>query len=202
MKILFWMGWALSRALFSIGGGLRVFGRENIPSDGGFLLATNHMSYLDPPLVGSSINREVYFFAKRELFHNPLFGRILIRVNAIPVRRGAVDRQALKDSIDIIKKGYGLTFFPEGTRSKTDKLLPPKPGLGLIATHAQCPIVPGAIVGSNHFRSCLVRRNRIIVRFGEPFSADWVNSFDRSKESYMKISEAVMARIAELRENL
>ncbi|MEA2031334.1 MAG: lysophospholipid acyltransferase family protein [candidate division Zixibacteria bacterium] len=202
MKILYWTGWALSRALFKTGGGLRIFGQDNIPKTGGFLLASNHISYFDPPLIGSCTSREVYFFGKRELFRNPLFGQILVRVNTLPVKRGVVDRQAIKTSIDIIRKGYGLTFFPEGTRSKTGKLLPPRPGLGLIATQAQCPIVPSVIVGSNQFRSCMVRKNRIIVRFGEPFPADWVKSFNHTKESYREISQAVMARIAELRDSL
>ncbi|MBU8934649.1 MAG: 1-acyl-sn-glycerol-3-phosphate acyltransferase [candidate division Zixibacteria bacterium] len=200
MKILFWAGWALSRVLFTVGGGLRIEGQEHIPRDGGFLLATNHISYYDPPLVGSCVPREVYFFAKQELFRNPLVKRLLLRVNALPVNRGAVDRQSLKASIDVIKAGYGLTFFPEGTRSRTGDLLSPKPGLGLIATRAQCPIVPTAIIGSDDFRSCLTRKRRIVVRFGEPFSSEWVASFGRGKGAYLEIAQAVMGRIGKLRD--
>lgn len=202
MNLYFWAGWTLSRVLFTVGGGLRILGQENIPKTGGFLLATNHISYYDPPLVGSCVPREVFFFAKQELFRNPIARFILLHVNSLPVNRGAVDRQSLKASIDVIKAGYGLTFFPEGTRSKTGDLLPPKPGLGLIATRAQCPIVPGAIVGSDDIGSCIKRKKRIKIRFGEPLTADWVKSFDRSKGSYMEIAETVMSRIADLKAGL
>ncbi len=198
MHILYATGWFLARSFATIAGRIQIFGREHIPRIGGFILATNHISYFDPPVVGSCINRPLYFFAKAELFKNPFFAGILHRVNALPVKRGVVDRKALSLAINTIKNGHGLTMFPEGTRSKNGQLLPPKPGLGLIASRAQCPIVPGYVHGTNTVKKCLTFRDRMFVVFGEPVTAEWVGSIAKEKEGYMEISRAVMSRIAEL----
>jgi len=202
MKIIYPIGWFLSRSTAEILGGLKIYGRENVPKTGGFILAPNHISYYDPPFVGCCINRPIHFFAKYELFKNSFFGAILRRVNALPVKRGVVDRQALKMAIEVIKQGSGLTMFPEGTRSKTDKLLKPKPGLGLIARHAECPIVPAFILNTNKLKSCFFRKNRVHISFGKPLSANWVKSFEKKKEDYLAISNTVLEKISELRDNL
>jgi 1-acyl-sn-glycerol-3-phosphate acyltransferase len=201
MKILYPIGWFLSRSTAEIIGGLKIYGRENVPKTGGFILAPNHISYYDPPFVGSCLSRPIYFFAKYELFKNRIFGFILRRLNALPVKRGVVDRQALKMAIEVIKQGSGLTMFPEGTRSKTDQFLEPKAGLGLIARHAECPIVPAYISNSNRLKSCIFRKNRVHIAFGKPLSANWVKSFEKNKEDYLAISNAVLDQIKELRDN-
>jgi len=198
MHILYWTGRALTRVLSRTLFGWQVTGREHVPPTGGFILAGNHISYYDPNLLGSSISREVYFFGKEELFSIPVVGWAIRRTNAMPVKRGAVDRAALKMAIGTIQKGHGLTIFPEGTRSKTGDFLEPRAGVGLIASHAKCPIVPVYIHGSNRLKECFGRRGQLSVTIGEPFSADWVASFGDNKEGYLDISRAVMARIAEL----
>ncbi len=202
MKIIYPIGWFLSRSIAEIFGGLKIYGRENVPETGGFILAPNHISYYDPPFVGSCINRPIHYFAKYELFKNKLFAIILRKVNALPVKRGTIDRQALKMAIDIIKQGSGLTMFPEGTRSKTDKFLKPKAGLGLIARNAGCPIVPAYICNTNNLKSCIFRKNRVHISFGKPLSANWVMSFGENKEDYLAISTAVLEQISELKDNL
>ncbi len=202
MKIIYPIVWFFSRSIAEILGGLKIYGRENIPKTGGFILAPNHISYYDPPFVGSCVNRPIHFFAKYELFKNRLFASILRRINSIPVKRGTIDRQALKIAIEVIKQGSGLTVFPEGTRSKTDKLLKAKPGLGLIARQAECPIVPAYIINSNRLKSCLFRKNRVCISFGKPLSANWVKSFGENKEGYMAISNTVLEKIKELKDNL
>ncbi len=199
MKILYYLGWSVTRIISKLVFRIRVSGQEHFPESGGFILATNHISYYDPLLVGSWAPRQVYFFAKQELFKNKIFGWIIRQTNALPVKRGAVDRQALQMSLDVIASGYGLTIFPEGTRSKTDGFLDPKPGVGLLAVKAGCMIVPGYVHGSNKLKDCFWGRDRMAIKYGEPFSAGWVMSFSEKDDGYQQIAAAVMVRIAALK---
>jgi len=199
MKIAYYTGWLLTRIVSKLVFRIRISGQEHIPTSGGFILATNHRSNFDPLLVGSWSTRQMYFLAKKELFRNPVFGGLIRRTNALPVNRGAVDRDGLKMCADVVHKGFGLTIFPEGTRSRTTEFLPAKPGIGMIACQAGCPIVPGYVHGSNMLSRCFRGSERMLIRFGEPLSADWVRSFEPKKESYQAIAEAVMQRIASLR---
>jgi 1-acyl-sn-glycerol-3-phosphate acyltransferase len=200
MKILYHTGRTLTRVFSKFVFRIRVSGQGNIPRSGGFILASNHISWYDPPVVGSWAPREFYFFAKRELFKNKLFGNILSRVNALPVKRGAVDRAAIEASLDVMRRGYGLTFFPEGTRSKIDEFLDPKPGIGLLALQARCPIVPCYVHGTNKLKACFWGRDRMRVVYGEPFDERWLDSFPENKGGYQMIANAIMQRIGELRD--
>ena len=200
MKILYYAGWSLTRVISKLIFRVAVTGAEHFPMSGGFILATNHRSYYDPLLVGSWAPREVYFFAKQELFKNKLFANIITRTNALPVRRGSIDRNAIELSLNVIKTGFGLTIFPEGTRSKTDGFLDPKPGVGLLAIQAKCPIVPGYVHASNRLTDCFLGRDRLRISYGEPLSAEWVASFSSGKEGYEAIASAVMERIRQLKE--
>lgn len=202
MKILYYLGWFVTRVISKLIFRIKISGGENFPPSGGFILATNHISYYDPPLVGSWAPRQVYFFAKQELFKNKLFGWIIRQTNALPVKRGAIDRQALELSLDVISRGYGLTIFPEGTRSKTERFLNPKPGVGMLAIKAGCPIVPGYVHGANRLKDCIWGRNKLSITFGEPFSVEWVRSFAGDKDGYQTIAIAVMGRIGELKSHV
>lgn len=200
MKILYWLGWSLTRF---VGGpllGVKINGLEHVPMEGPFILASNHISYFDPPLVGSWIRRELFFFAKKELFDNKILGPIIWRTNARPVRRGAMDRDALKISLKALKDGYGLTVFPEGTRARHGTFLKPKPGIGLIAFQAKCPIVPCYIQGANRPKDCILRRTRVTIDYGPPISREWLESLPAAKETYLKIADEVMNRIAALKD--
>ncbi len=199
LKLLYWTGYSLSRILSYVFFRPKISGREHIPRKGGFILASNHISYYDPPLVGSWQRRELYFFAKKELFENKLFAAAITATNALPVSRGAVDRQALKLAIGVVRQGFGLTLFPEGTRSKTKDFLKPKPGIGIIASRAACPIVPTYIHGSNKLSDCFRRRDRMSITYGEPLSAEWVAAQPSDKAGYYSIAHTVMERITQLR---
>lgn len=201
MKLLYYSGWMLTRIVSKTVFRIRVSGKENVPKTGGFILAANHVSYFDPPLAGSWSPRQMYFFAKKELFNHKLFGEVLRRVNALPVRRGVIDRQALEMAINAIIRGHGLIIFPEGTRSKGDAFLDPKPGVGAIARQSKCPIVPCYVYGTNRLSECLRGQQRLSVTFGEPLSAAWVSSFPEGKDSYIEIAHVVMKRIAQLKQN-
>jgi 1-acyl-sn-glycerol-3-phosphate acyltransferase len=201
-NLLYWtahvVGQSASWALFRP----KITGRENIPRTGGFIMASNHISYYDPPLLGSWQWRELYFFAKKELFLNPIFGKIITICNTLPVSRGTIDRVAISRAVEAIQNGNGLIMFPEGTRSRTKELLKPKPGVGLVAIGAGCPIIPTYLHGANNLKDCLLRRDRLSISWGEPLSADWVKSFAPEKESYRTIAETVMERIAFLKQQV
>ena len=199
MKILFWTGWTFFRIVATIIFRVKIIGAENIPKTGGFILASNHISYYDPPLVGCCIHREVYFFTKRELFRFKPFGWVLLRVNARPVNRAGVDRAAIESAVEILKSGNGLTVFPEGTRSRTKDFLPIKPGIGMIARQAEVAIVPCYIHGANQLWKCFIGRTRLSVSYGAPISAEWVRTQEMTKEGYLAVADEIMGRIRQLK---
>ena len=202
LKLLYRSGWILTRCISKLGFGIKISGGDRVPRTGGFIAASNHISYYDPPLIGSWAPREMCFFAKKELFRNPVMGAIIRATNAIPVGRGTVDRKAMEAAVNVIQSGFGLLVFPEGTRSRTDKFLPPRPGVGMIAVKAGCPIVPVYLHGSNHSSDCFRRRDQLSITFGEPLSAEWVRSFSAEKASYVEIAAAVMDCIAALKKQV
>ena len=200
MKILYYTGWTLWRIVSKLIFRIKVTGQENFPKEGGFLLATNHISYYDPLQAGSWAPRQMYFLAKKELFKNPVFGAIIHRTNALPVSRGQVDREALRLSFEVIKNGDGLLIFPEGTRSKTDDFLEPKLGIGMMAHRAHCPVIPGYIQGTNKLADSFWGRVRMRMDYGEPISAEWIASQPADKQGYAIIVNEIMSRIRLLRD--
>jgi len=201
-KPVYWAGWTFFRALSWLIFHPRILGQENIPNTGGFILASNHISNYDPPIIGCWQKRQLYFFAKQELFRNRLFGALIRAANSIPVKRGTIDRLAVRTAVEVVSRGNGLVVFPEGTRSRTKDFLPPKPGVGMLAKAAHCPIVPTYLYGNNRLKDCLWRRARMTIFYGEPFSAEFVASFSDDKAGYQALAEAVMERIGRLRDHV
>ncbi|MCL6547602.1 MAG: 1-acyl-sn-glycerol-3-phosphate acyltransferase [Alicyclobacillus sp.] len=140
----------------------RVVGAEHIPPEGPCIIASNHIHLYDPPLIGASTDRFVYFMAKAELFRWRPFGRLLSRFGAFPVRRGGNDKTAVRLALSVPAQGGCLIIFPEGHRSRTGELLPGMPGVAFIARRAGCPVIPAAVIGPYRFRGPLT------VRFGRP----------------------------------
>ncbi|WP_144461119.1 lysophospholipid acyltransferase family protein [Siminovitchia fortis] len=126
---------------------IEVRGIENFPKSGGVLLCTNHISNLDPPVVGITCPRPVSFMAKEELFRVPILKSILPNVKAFPVKRGMSDRGALRKGLSLLKEGEVLGLFPEGTRSKTGKIGKGLAGAGFFALRSDAEIIPCAIIG-------------------------------------------------------
>ena len=121
------MGYAIVRAIlnffFFVIFGLKVEGRENVPQTGAIIVAPHHKSYWDPPVVGVAFNtRIIHYMAKEELFKNPFFGWLIRQFGTFPVKRGSVDRAAVRQAIKEIKEGNPLGIFPEGTRIKREGL--------------------------------------------------------------------------------
>jgi 1-acyl-sn-glycerol-3-phosphate acyltransferase len=177
---------------------LRIVGIENVPKTGAMILASNHISAVDPPFLGSTLNRPLFYMAKKELFRNFILGPLIKRLNTVPVDRGVFDRNALQRSLQILKGGDGLIMFPEGTRSRSGKLGKGKPGIGMLAKSASVPIVPAYIHNSKIFHKLLITGRRLIIGFGEPIGVEWIRSVKDEKEGYRRITAEVMERIGKL----
>lgn len=126
----------------------RVYGVENLPK-GATLLAPNHNSFFDPPVVGISCPEEIHFLARDTLFHNTLLGAIISRLNTHPVTRGGFDLHAFKEIARLLSSGHKVVLFPEGQRSPNGKLQPIKGGAALLAMRTNTPIVPNTSASIN-----------------------------------------------------
>ncbi|MCE5251648.1 1-acyl-sn-glycerol-3-phosphate acyltransferase [bacterium] len=173
---------------------IRAEGVENVPSDGGVMVASNHASMLDPPCVGVCIPREITYFAKKELFSIPGFGQFIAAVNSLPVDRRGFSRSALKEIIDRLKAGWAVLIFPEGTRTRTGDFLEPKSGAGMIAVTADTLIVPCWVEGSYRAKPFF---SRITVHFLPPFKPSEIVA-ETKKDHYLLVSKRIMYDITNL----
>jgi 1-acyl-sn-glycerol-3-phosphate acyltransferase len=198
----YWVGYHLTKLLARIFFRLRVVHRERMINHGPVILASNHQSFLDPPLVGSVSDRAVYFLARRTLLDGWFLGWILLKLNVIPVdSEGGKDRTALKALIRILRAGQGTLVFPEGQRTPHGNLQPAQPGLGLVIAKTLAPVVPMRVFGAYDawpIHEKWPRPGRITIVVGEPifFTAQEVEA--GGKELYQRLSQRVMDAIAAL----
>ena len=163
------------RVLFSSCFGLRVFGRENVPSEGPLLLISNHQSFLDPLLCGVGLKRELDYMARASLFDNKLLGMQIRALNSFPIQRDHADIGAIKEIIKRLQQGKAVTMFPEGTRTNDGQIKAFKSGFELIARRARATTVPVLIEGafdvwSRHRR--FPRMGKIYVTYGKAISPE------------------------------
>ena len=187
---------AIMRLLF----GLSSRGREHVPMTGPVLLVANHASFLDPPLVGGMVPRQVSFMAKEELFRVPLLGALIRRLNARPVRRDGADAGALRTSLRVLQDDGVLLVFPEGTRGPEGVLREPKAGVGMLAVLSGAPVVPVLIEGSGRAwprGRRLPRPSKVTVTFGPPKVFERKDAEGR-KTDYEAVSREMMAAIGRL----
>lgn len=201
--MLYFIGWSLFFIFFKLFLNVKVYGRENVPKKGAFIFVSNHMSYLDPPLLGTSVYRSLNYMARDTLFKRPRFGRIMRGIHAFPVKRGRSDFTAIREALRILAEGKPLVIFPEGTRSKDKFLRPAKPGIGFIVSKANVPVVPAYIEGSYDALPRgpgTFRRRPVRVYIGKP--VDFGKSYmgGKGKELYKKLSDDIMRGIAQLKE--
>ncbi|MBI5755770.1 MAG: 1-acyl-sn-glycerol-3-phosphate acyltransferase [Nitrospirae bacterium] len=157
----------LAKLLFS----LKVTGQENIPENGGVIIASNHLSYMDIPIMACSIKRPVNFIGKRELFSIPILGSLFRILGGIPIDREKIDRTALREIIKRLNAGSIIVIYPEGTRSLNGRLQPGKPGVGLFVRMSGKRVVPAAIQGTDKAMpagSWLIRPAPVSIKFGRP----------------------------------
>lgn len=198
--MLYTIGWLLCRWIARAFFALSVEGEEHIPQSGPVILAPNHVSYLDPFLVGSSVQRRIHFMAKKELFRNPFIGWILRHLQAYPVTRERVDLSTLKRTLSLLAAGQVILMFPEGTRGDGRTLGPVKPGIAVIAARAGAAVVPVFHWGAERILPRGSRGARwapLRVRFGSPLRLDADRSTDRS--ALEAFGQRIMEAIAALR---
>lgn len=173
---------------------VRVSGAENVPLTGGLLVAANHISNLDPPLLGVALPRPVSYMAKKELFELPVLGQVLPRLHAFPVDRQAGGTAALRAALRLIKDGRCVGIFPEGGRnvSGTNE---EKAGAAFLAAASGVPVVPAAIVGTRHLRLF----GKVTVIFGDPIHV--VRNRQSDGGDLEKGAAEIMQRIRALEES-
>lgn len=189
-------------AHFRAGGG-RIFGQEHIPRQGRFILAPNHVSHLDPPLVSSCSPRRPHVMAKQELFKNPLFSKYIRALGAFPVDRGKADRKAIRHAIKMLESEAPLLIFPEGTRSKTGELGTAEIGLGMIAHATKAPIVPVYLKGTDQAFSAMNPKFgfvKIEIHYGAPLQLEAEYSGRGDRATIEEIGAKTMQAIADLRD--
>lgn len=167
-------------------------GVENIPACGGVIIAMNHRSNWDVVVSGLACPRPLSFMAKRELFKNPVFGRLIRALNAFPVERGAADIKAIKTALGVLKAGGVLQLFPEGKRVGEGERVAAKTGVAMLAHRGRVPVVPAAIVGHyGIFR-------HVYVSFGKPILLDSYEGQKLDTDTMHKISDDILEEIKKL----
>lgn len=183
--------------------GWDVRGRHHIPRQGGVIVASNHISFWDPPLIGAAAPRELHFLTKEDLFGMPVVGTLIRSMNAIPIRRGVADLTGMSRAMDRLRDGAALLMFPEGSRMQDGGSHPARPGVGMMAVNADVPIVPCCISGSDRQREWWYRGARVQLWFGPARSwrelAGAGMDHTPGRALYQQVGEAVMREIAILK---
>ncbi len=178
----YWLGFAFFRIFHRF----KVIGKENIPAKGGLVIASNHASYYDPPVVGAAIYpRRAYYMAKSELFKNSLIARFMKRFGAFPVKRDRMDKNAFKFSMAILNKKRAICVFPQGSRQREidTSSKEASQGAAFLALKTGSQILPVRLIGTENImppKSIFPRPARITVVIGKPFlikSRDEIGSF-------------------------
>ncbi len=193
----------ISFAYFKVFHRFRVRGLEHVPADGAFLLASNHVSFFDPPALGCRLPRNLHYFARSTLFKGA-FGRLIIALNSIPVKREGADATSFKRAMKTLNKGFPLLVFPEGTRSPDGCLQAPRRGVGLMACKARVPILPARVVGGfeafGKGRKMPKPGVRITIVYGPPLPIEEVDPGREEPNRYELVTEAIIEAIRNLRE--
>jgi 1-acyl-sn-glycerol-3-phosphate acyltransferase len=188
----------LSNTGFALLSTREVQGLENMPSQGPYILVSNHLSRIDAPLLLTLVrNDNLTGWAAEKYRQHPFFGLIIRLGGGIFIRRGEVDRDALATAVAWLRKGNIFGLAPEGTRSKTGALMRAKTGAAYLADQAEVPIVPVAVAGTEAMMRNLLRlrRSHLTVRIGKPFLLPAIQDSDRSKGLRCNTDE-IMCRIA------
>ena len=170
-------------------------GLENIERNDGFIIAPNHITEFDPLLIAMASKRLFYYIGKYELFKNPILAKAITGLNGFPVMRGKGDLRAINYAVELIRRGEVLCIFPEGTRSVDGTPKTAKSGVGYIARHSKCDVIPTAIYMENKDK----KGSKVTVKFGEPIRYDDMGFTVGGKTSENKrVAKRVMDEITRL----
>jgi 1-acyl-sn-glycerol-3-phosphate acyltransferase len=208
MNPVYLLGWIFFRALYKFYFGWRVCNPERVPLRGPVILASNHASFLDPPLVGAGVRRGINYLARENLFRFPVLGWILHRWQVVPVDRDGAGAKGLKAILDRLLAGGAIIMFPEGTRTPDGRLQPARSGIGLTVIKSVAPVVPVRVFGTfeaycRHSRFPRPCRT-VIVKYGRPMLFEKLRaeakscSKQRLKEIYQQVADEIMRGIAAL----
>ncbi len=171
---------------------------ENIPEEGGVILAPNHPSDSDSFILGTAIRRQLHTMGKEELFRKRFAGFVFRKLNAFPVKRAEIDREAIRTAVSILKNGHVIDMYPEGTVSLDGSLQEPKLGTAFIALQAKAAVVPVAIIGSFNVMSKgqrVPRPHKVLIKFGKPLYFDEHYGKPYNKEILKIVTEKIMNEI-------
>jgi 1-acyl-sn-glycerol-3-phosphate acyltransferase len=207
MNPVYYLGWRGFRLLFRCYFRARYFNAERVPLSGPVILACNHASYFDPPLVGSGLPRGLNFLARENLFRFPVLGWVLRQWQVVPVDREGGGAKGLKAILDRLLKGGAIVVFPEGTRTRDGRLQAPRAGVGLTVIKSAAPVVPVRTFGTFRAYGRHLRWPRpypLAVKYGQPLLFQQLRleastcSKERLKRIYSQVAEEIMAAITRL----
>jgi 1-acyl-sn-glycerol-3-phosphate acyltransferase len=208
MNFSYRLGWIFFRALFAVYFRWRVFNPERVPQTGGVILAANHASFLDPPLVGSGLHRAINYLARESLFRFPGMGALLRSWNSVSVDIDGGGAAGLKAILERLLAGGGIILFPEGARTFDGKLQPAHAGIGLTVVKSNAPVVPVRVFGTFEAFSrnqIFPRPKKVAVKYGRPMNFEKLRAEAKNcpkarlKEIYQQVADEIMAAIAELK---
>lgn len=179
-------------------GGLEVRGKENVPSTGPLIVASIHLSHLDPPLIGSVCPRQVRFMAKEELFKNPVFAWLIRSLGAFPIKRGTSDMNAIKLTLKWLEGGNTVLIFPEGQRGDGETMRAFQPGAAMLAKRSGAQVVPLGISGTETIMpkgGKGLKRARVTVVFGQPLLYSQFETTDDDKLNRQAFLDELAYRI-------
>ena len=207
MNPVYWCGWVCFRTLYKTYFRARMYNAERVPESGPVIIASNHESFLDPPLVGSCLHRGISYLARDTLFRYPGVGWLLRKWESVPVDREGGGAAGLRAILDRLLAGGGIILFPEGTRTRDGNLQPARSGIGLVVIKSTAQVVPVRVFGTyeafgKHVR--FPKPKQLTVKFGAPMDfADLraeakTCTKARLKEIYQQVADDIMAAIAKL----
>jgi 1-acyl-sn-glycerol-3-phosphate acyltransferase len=207
MNLSYRLAWTGFRLMYRFYFRWRIYNPERVPLTGPVILASNHASFLDPPLVGSALPRPINYLARESLFRFPGIGALLRSWNSVPVDRDGAGAAGLRAILERLLAGGGIILFPEGTRTLDGQLQPARSGIGLVVIKSDAPVIPARTFGTfeaygRHLT--LPRPRRVTVKYGRPMlfadlRAEAKNcSKARLKEIYQEVANEIMAAIAKL----
>jgi len=201
MTLFFWMSTRLFRFFFRVFYSLRVYGVDNI-TRGGAIIAPNHASFFDPPIICAAWPEETHYLARKSLFDKPLLRGLISRLNAHPVTGTAQDLNSIKVICELLNQHQKVVIFPEGERSDDGELTEIKTGIAMLAMRCHCPIIPAYIHGTYDVwpkqRRWPKLRGKIACVFGKPIFPDEFSSLTK-KEAQIALAARVFDDIQALK---